>query len=431
MSPAVDPHTDLEAVLTCDTAALDTGEAVGCLHRVRRLRGLLDRAEADLANRLNVLAAEGSGAPAADVLGRTNQLSAREARRRERRARVLANAASFGDALAAGHVAAEHADVLANTTTKLDDATRDAFFEHESSLLSHASHNTPESFARHCHQLIARIERDHGLARNERQRRDTYLSRRIDSDGMHHLTGMFHPELGARIFTALDHEIVALVARADRDDCDRPRLAAQALGNLVTTGHETARPGIAHISVLVDAHTVVSGELHDHSVCETDTGATLPPATAQRLLCDATITPIIRGTNGVVLNAGRDIRLANRHQRRALRAMYRTCAFHGCDQVFANCEMHHIVPFELGGLTDLINLLPLCARHHHFVHELGWRLELDPDRTVTITQPDGTVYARTPIQIRPHTDDCTPADDPARHAHRRRPDHQTTRPLAI
>ncbi|MEI6497936.1 MAG: HNH endonuclease signature motif containing protein, partial [Actinomycetota bacterium] len=82
----------------------------------------------------------------------------------------------------------------------------------------------------------------------------------------------------------------------------------------------------------------------------------------------------------------------------ALRAMYRTCAFDGCDVAFHRCEIHHIIPWERGGPTDLDNLIPLCSRHHHLVHDLAWKLRLEPDRTLVITQPDGTEYART----RPH-----------------------------
>ena len=78
--------------------------------------------------------------------------------------------------------------------------------------------------------------------------------------------------------------------------------------------------------------------------------------------------------------------------------MYRTCAFEGCEVPFHRCEIHHIVPWERGGPTDLDNLIPLCSRHHHVVHELGWKLRLEADRTLVIVQPDGTEYART----RPH-----------------------------
>jgi hypothetical protein len=83
--------------------------------------------------------------------------------------------------------------------------------------------------------------------------------------------------------------------------------------------------------------------------------------------------------------------------------MYRSCAIDHCDVPFGRCEIHHILPFELGGRTDLHNLLPLCSRHHHLVHELGWRLDLSRDRTLTIRRPDGTVDSVSEIQIRPTT----------------------------
>ena len=150
---------------------------------------------------------------------------------------------------------------------------------------------------------------------------------------------------------------------------------------------------------MLSDHTTLTDGLHEHSVCETDTGAILPPETIRRLCCNGRIVPILL-IDGVPINVGREQRLANRAQRRALRAMYRTCGFGTCDTPFNRCEIHHVVPWELGGPTDLANLIPLCSRHHHMVHELGWRLELAPDRQLTIRQPDGTIYATEPIQIR-------------------------------
>jgi hypothetical protein len=43
------------------------------------------------------------------------------------------------------------------------------------------------------------------------------------------------------------------------------------------------------------------------------------------------------------------------------------------DALADRCEIHHIVPWELGGVTDLHDLLPVCSRHHHVLHELDWR----------------------------------------------------------
>lgn len=101
--------------------------------------------------------------------------------------------------------------------------------------------------------------------------------------------------------------------------------------------------------------------------------------------------PVVFNSDGAVLDLGRSQRLANRDQRRALRAMYRTCGFPGCDVAVDRCEIHHVTAWDRFGPTDLANLLPLCAFQHHVVHEGGWTLTLDPDRTVTLTRPDGEV----------------------------------------
>ena len=48
------------------------------------------------------------------------------------------------------------------------------------------------------------------------------------------------------------------------------------------------------------------------------------------------------------------------------------------------------------------NLLPLCTRHHHDVHEGGWHLTLHPDRTITLHRPDGTLhYEGSTIDVAP------------------------------
>ena len=351
---AHDPHADLAAVLACDIAALGTAESVTTLHSVRRLRGLLDSVEAEISNHLNSLATQGRSAPASDVLSRNAHLSAKEAARRERRAKVLANTKAFGEALSRGEIGAEHADVLADLTAKLDDAVKTSFFDQDASLTSTAATSSPEQFARHCRSVIARLERDQGIERNMQQRRDTYLSLSVQRDGMHRISGLLHPELGAAIFTAVDKQVATLIAD-NPDQLDRGQLTAQALGNLVSGGHQAERPAEAEILLLCD-HTTVTHGLHDHSVCETDTGAIRPPETIRRLCCNGRITPILL-VDGIPVNVGREQRLANRAQRRALRAMYRTCGFAGCETPFNRCEIHHLLPWELGGVTDLANLV--------------------------------------------------------------------------
>jgi len=50
--------------------------------------------------------------------------------------------------------------------------------------------------------------------------------------------------------------------------------------------------------------------------------------------------------------------------------------------------------------TDIDNLLPICDRHHHRVHEGGWTVALDAHRNLTITYPDGNIQTTGPPNIR-------------------------------
>jgi len=417
-----DPALALEAMLAESVGGFDPQRAAEALGDVKVVRGFIDRYEALVTIRCGQLHERGESAPAADLHTRNSGVSANEARRRERRAKALANAPAVAAALADGTIGAEHADALANATIRLTDNVKAALFDLDDGVAADATRMTPEEFAKNCRDTIRLLERDAGVERAEQQRRETRLTKKIDHDGMYLVNARLHPELGSAVFNALDAETAALVKAGGDRSVDRSQVAAEALGNLVTGGHRAARPTEAEIRIHVDQQTADTGKLHRHSICELDDGTPIPPASVIRLMCSGVIVPIIVGADGVVLNVGRDQRIANRAQRRALRAMYRTCAFHGCDMAFNRCEIHHIRPWDLAGPTDLDNLIPACSRHHHLIHEGGWKLHLAPGRTLTIRQPDDQVYATVPIQIRP--------SEKVAHRRRRQTGHQTSRALA-
>jgi hypothetical protein len=62
---------------------------------------------------------------------------------------------------------------------------------------------------------------------------------------------------------------------------------------------------------------------------------------------------------------------------------------------YSHCKIHHVRWWWRDrGTTDIANLLPLCERHHHLVHEGGWTLTMTPDRIATWIRPDGTIHHR-------------------------------------
>ena len=53
--------------------------------------------------------------------------------------------------------------------------------------------------------------------------------------------------------------------------------------------------------------------------------------------------------------------------------MHQTCAAPDCPVRFGDCDIHHLREWNQGGATNLENLIPLCSKHHHLIHEGQWR----------------------------------------------------------
>ena len=152
-------------------------------------------------------------------------------------------------------------------------------------------------------------------------------------------------------------------------------------------------PSLA-LAVLIDFQTLM-GELAAKGICELFDGTPISPDTVRRMACDAAIIPMVLGSRGEVLNQGRRIYLPTVAQRYAVAVRDRHCAFPGCRRPAKWTDVHHIVPFKpgrkTGGRTDLDNLLLLCDKHHHMVHEGHWRLDgtaFDFD----VYRPDGSLF---------------------------------------
>ncbi len=193
------------------------------------------------------------------------------------------------------------------------------------------------------------------------------------------------------MWTAINGAVGQARARKQDPELNWDRLQADTVVDLIT-GARARDPRCPEVSVLIDIETLRDG-LHDATVCETSDGIPLPPDAVRRMACDADMVPVVLGSDGEALDVGRGNRLATRAQRRALNSKDSTCGFPGCTVSFDACGIHHVIPWEQGGPTDLDNLLPLCEReHHHLVHEGQWKLTLRADRTITLNRPDGTRY---------------------------------------
>jgi hypothetical protein len=370
--------------------------------------------------------------------------SAEEYRARLRRGKWLWRLPLFDAALQAGTITTAHVEALAGVLDHVEQPVVADVIADEDALLEVARTGTRATFARYLRVRVDRIRADGGTAALKRQIDESFGSLGYDDDlDLHRLFVRLDPVRGERVYTAIRHRVEQLQQSGAVEGMRRGQVIAQAITELICGGANAgATGGGVEMLVIVDLVTLLHGP-HDGSICETGDGLAIPVDKVRELCrqAGATITAAIRDRDGTTiavghhvqpgpasaeptpgptagaatgdlaamvaaaveaatgdrLRTGRDLRLANREQRRALRAMYRSCAHPGCRVPFAECFIHHVTPWEHAGATDLANLLPLCGRHHHQVHEGGWRLTIDPARTLAWHQPGGRLDTEIPF----------------------------------
>jgi hypothetical protein len=141
-------------------------------------------------------------------------------------------------------------------------------------------------------------------------------------------------------------------------------------------------------------------------------GPALPDALMQKLCCDGVIQPVWE-TEGSPLSVGRSQRIVPDRTRRIVLDRDRVRIVPGCGSRF-HLEVHHFVPWSLGGGTDTCNLGSLCPFHHDAVHrgELTIRGNADDPASLRFIDACGRVMPNvvppTPPDLR--LDDDRPAD---------------------
>jgi hypothetical protein len=375
----------------CADTGADAAAVTAALVAVRELDGWLASRKALLVAQLQ----EVSSFPEATI-AEADRTSVGVAAKATERSETLAATPRLADALGDGAITAAHVDAVTRTSKRLDPDQREELCERADGLVAVAAAGTVDEFRRRLELEAKRLQTDDGIDRLERQRRATRVSTRVDPEGMWNLRGRFDPVTGIKLAAKLDGAVETLFAEAVPDTApDDPierqqHLRALALARLLDGAAATGgRPGRSEFVAVIDADAPGAGPVVEWSI-----PVEIPARVLAELAGDADVSAVV-ARNGVVLYApgeldlGRRTRLANRAQRRALRGLYRTCAIPGCTVGYDRCELHHVIWWRHGGLTNLDNLLPLCSHHHHKVHDDGWALILGANRELTIEFPDG------------------------------------------
>lgn len=263
-------------------------------------------------------------------------------------------------------------------------------------------------------ERITRAYRRCGEAAAEeeaKQDQGRYLRYSYDEDGC--LVGSFRlpAEPGALLAGAI--EAMSDRAAIDEADADGTRdpywaVRADALIELVAAGHSTLAAGTPddddrrYLVTVITEEAVLSGRTDgdEPRLCHVADGPALSDQTLRRIACDAAQVQIVEGPDGTVLDVGRRTRTINRRMRRALRRRDGRCQFPGCDR--NGLHAHHVRHWIDGGPTCLDNLVSLCSRHHHRLHEGGYTVRRDQGGGFEFVHPNGWVIP-----------DAWPAAEPA------------------
>jgi hypothetical protein len=430
MTDDLTPSGRFTRVISTCAATADLATVTARLADVAALQRWMQAREIDLTIRLAELADQPGGPdPDAEHAKATNR-SNQAAGTARRRAQASKQAPAIKDEIDHGRLSGEHLDAFTAAVAGLPAALRPVLVAMQDELAAEAVARqlTVEAFRDRLRAVVRDIEADDGRDRLARQKRDTSLRMWTDKNtGMGCLSGRFDPETFMVLQQRIADQLEARFRQERPTDCPDDPLQAQdwlrahAVADLICGGG--AGVGKPEIIIVIDHDTYLHGR-HAQSRVDCGPGIDIPIETIRGIGGiggiggRARFIPIIIDTHGVAiregtpvatideladsltrpvpLDRGRTCRHADRNQRRALRAMYRTCAIPGCQRHVSITEPHHIRHWEHRGPTDLHNLLPLCKHHHDRSHTEHWDIQMQPDRSLTVTRNGTTLMTTGP-----------------------------------
>ena len=335
-------------------------------------------------------------------------------------------------ALSAGEVGAAGAAVIVEFLERARiGRDRDVVADVEERLIERAAGLSLDDVRRLVKRAEILLEQDKLEAREEERRASRSLTF-FERDGMLHLSLVTDVESGAPIRTAIDGYVTAqfqarkdaeaaavAARRADGTDghagADGTREAGTAYpaaftsadGSAVDADRRTVAMMRADALTLFCGHVIgcetsvpVAGATVivrvDLDDLETGTGHGTIDGTDQpvsvtairRMAAAGGVIPCVLGSDGEILDLGRERRLFTKAQKLALIERDGGCARCGLPPHMT--KVHHINWWKRDtGPTDLSNGVLLCESCHHRIHDNGWDIRIDnpPGNHAGTTQP--------------------------------------------
>ncbi len=325
-------------------------ELVDLVEGLRRLQGATAATEARVVMAIESL--DDGGLDGSGVLRVAGRKSGRVAARISAAAEMLVEMPLTAAALESGDITWSHAAAIATAAEKVSPALADA------GLAGRAARCPADVFSKDCREWVARNLPDPPDDPDEsadRQRADRSITDWTGRDGMSNihiklppadaLMGMVRSGGAGSASPRHPKHQLTVIADITRLRLDNPAGMAQIIGS----------------------------------------GASVPQSLLERLACNSTITAMLFDGPGRPLFVGRSHRSATTAQWLALIARDGGCV--GCGADPNRCEAHHVQPWQVNGATDITNLVLLCSRCHHDVHDRGVELVSSDGRWQTRLGP--------------------------------------------
>ncbi len=316
-------------------------------------------------------ALDDGGVNSKTVLREAGRMSTRAANSVAKTADGLVEMPKLAESLAGGAITAEHAAVAVAAAAK----TSAGQVDDELSKLAETS--SVDVFAEQSRRWVNRNQPDDGADAHEVRRQRRLLKHWINEEGMGVLLAELDPTSYQQVVKAINVEYDRLWRddggrEGSPDDVrTRPQRLADAFVALVT---DPARrgPGSTRMQLIAVADIERLRADNPTGVAEIVGGEALPQTVLERLMCTAAITGVVFDGEGQPIWVGRTHRHATEAQVKAIIARDRHCRGKDCAAGPERCEIHHIVPWEQGGLTDIDTMCLACPNCHHNIHDRGY-----------------------------------------------------------
>ncbi|MGW9632088.1 DUF222 domain-containing protein [Agromyces sp. NPDC055520] len=333
-------------------------------------------------------------------------------------------------ALRSGAIGMQHARVVIEATTGLDDDPR-LREDLEVGLTDYATQHTAASVRRKARTMREELQAETATDRHLAAQAERRVEIEPALDGMAWLHAYLPASDALLVKSRLD--LVAREAetsyetepsgverlRAELRTADQIRAdAARDLLLYGTLDDETAiaaaaarvRPSV-HVTVPVLTLTGATSEpgiLDGYGPIDADT--------ARRLTAGApSFTRLLtHPVTGTVLDVDRTRYRPPADLQRWLQIRDGTCRFPGCNRNARRCDIDHGTPWHEGGRTACDNLCHLCPMHHHLKHETAWMLRHLADGILEWISPAGRTHVTHPAQTMARYGAAPPGTPPGR-----------------